>query len=181
MGVFWVVVSCSLADVYQCSRGTCCLHHHGNDGGSKDVWNCGKLLPTYTALQRRREPTSFWTLWGSQYSLINIAHLLWNKSYKLNGYEICSVASEKQIQKLKSFSFSVWHWTTEHMWLRLCGAVWRGHRDQCGDIHGKILWRGEWGHYLFIFTNILITCQQGKIESILSGTVAMNDNLRRRL
>jgi hypothetical protein len=29
------------------------------DGGSKDLWNVGKLLPDYTALQPRRQPSSY--------------------------------------------------------------------------------------------------------------------------
>jgi hypothetical protein len=33
--VFWVVAPCSLVEVYQRFRGTCCLHHQGD----------GKLLP----------------------------------------------------------------------------------------------------------------------------------------
>jgi hypothetical protein len=35
MAVFWVVVPCSLVDVYRRLRGTCCLHHQGDrpDGG----------------------------------------------------------------------------------------------------------------------------------------------------
>jgi hypothetical protein len=41
MTVFWVVVLCS-------------LHNQGDDGGSKDLWNVGKLLPDYTVLQPRR-------------------------------------------------------------------------------------------------------------------------------
>jgi hypothetical protein len=44
MAVFWVVAPCSLVEVYR-------FHH---DGGSKDLWNVGKLLPDYTALQPRR-------------------------------------------------------------------------------------------------------------------------------
>jgi hypothetical protein len=31
MVVFWVVVSCSLVEVHQRSRGTSCLHHQGNE------------------------------------------------------------------------------------------------------------------------------------------------------
>jgi hypothetical protein len=42
----------------------CCLHHQGDetrrpdDGGSKHLWNVGKLLPHYTAQQPRRQPSS---------------------------------------------------------------------------------------------------------------------------
>jgi hypothetical protein len=32
MGVFWVVTPYSLVKVYQRFRGTCCLHHQGDDG-----------------------------------------------------------------------------------------------------------------------------------------------------
>jgi hypothetical protein len=31
MAVFWVVMLCSLVEVYQCVRGSCCLHHQGNE------------------------------------------------------------------------------------------------------------------------------------------------------
>jgi hypothetical protein len=30
-----------------------------DDGGSKHLWNVGKLLPDYTALQPRRQPSSY--------------------------------------------------------------------------------------------------------------------------
>jgi hypothetical protein len=53
MAVFWVVALCSLEEVYQRLGGTWCLHHRPDDGGSKDLWNVGKLLPGYTALQPR--------------------------------------------------------------------------------------------------------------------------------
>jgi hypothetical protein len=32
------------------------LCHRPDDGGGKDLWNVGKLLPDYTALQPRRQP-----------------------------------------------------------------------------------------------------------------------------
>jgi hypothetical protein len=42
MAVFWVVVPCSLVEIYHRFRGLCCLHHQGDhdrdrpdDGGSK--------------------------------------------------------------------------------------------------------------------------------------------------
>jgi hypothetical protein len=56
MAVFWVVAPCSLVEVYQRFRGTCCLHHEGDDGSSMYHRNVGKLLPDYTALQLRRQP-----------------------------------------------------------------------------------------------------------------------------
>jgi hypothetical protein len=34
------------------------LTHRPDDGRSKDLWNVGKLLPDYTALQPRRQPSS---------------------------------------------------------------------------------------------------------------------------
>jgi hypothetical protein len=32
--------------------------HRPDDGGSTDLWNVGKLIPVYTALQPRRQPSS---------------------------------------------------------------------------------------------------------------------------
>jgi hypothetical protein len=43
MAVFWVVDE----------------SHRPDDGGSKDLWNVGKLLPDYTVLQPRRQPSSW--------------------------------------------------------------------------------------------------------------------------
>jgi hypothetical protein len=68
IAVFWVVSLCSLVEVYQCFRGPCCFNmtHCPVDGGSKDLWNVGKLLPDYTALQPRRQPSSYSPPWESQ-------------------------------------------------------------------------------------------------------------------
>jgi hypothetical protein len=46
MAVFWVVA----------------MTHRPDDGGSKDLWNVGKLLPDYTALRthRRENLKSHW-------------------------------------------------------------------------------------------------------------------------
>lgn len=51
-------------------------------------------------------------------------------------------------QNLKNIFFRVWHWTEDHMCIRLCGAVWCGHREQCGNIRITILWRGKCRHLL---------------------------------
>jgi hypothetical protein len=61
MAVFWVVAPCILVEVYRLFRGTCCLHHQGDDfdnGGSKRLWNVGKRLPDFTAQQPRIQPSS---------------------------------------------------------------------------------------------------------------------------
>jgi hypothetical protein len=42
------------------------MTHHADDGGSKDLWNVGKLLPDYTALQPRRQPSSYSPPWEPQ-------------------------------------------------------------------------------------------------------------------
>jgi hypothetical protein len=57
-GCLWVVALCSLVEVHWCFRGTCCLHHCPDDGGSKYLWNVSKLLPDSMVLQRRRQSSS---------------------------------------------------------------------------------------------------------------------------
>jgi hypothetical protein len=39
---------------------------HPDDGGSKYLWNISKHLPDYTALQPRRQPSSYSPLWEPQ-------------------------------------------------------------------------------------------------------------------
>jgi hypothetical protein len=40
MALFWVVAPCSLAEIYQHFRGTCCPHNEG-DSGIRDSYNTG--------------------------------------------------------------------------------------------------------------------------------------------
>jgi hypothetical protein len=40
--------------------------HRPDDGGSKNLWNVGKLLPDYTALQPRRQPPLYSSSWEPQ-------------------------------------------------------------------------------------------------------------------
>jgi hypothetical protein len=63
MTVFWDVAPCSLVEVYWCFRGACCLDCSPDNGGSKHLWNVGKLLPDYTALQPKWHPSSYPTQW----------------------------------------------------------------------------------------------------------------------
>jgi hypothetical protein len=51
MAVFWVVAPCSLVEVYQRFRGSCCLHHHGDDGGSKDQGSDAAALANFPLFQ----------------------------------------------------------------------------------------------------------------------------------
>jgi hypothetical protein len=46
--------------------------HRPDDGGSKDLWNVGKLLPYYTALQPRRQPSSF--LHQNYLNMLHLSH-----------------------------------------------------------------------------------------------------------
>lgn len=63
---------------------------------------------------------------------------------------------EANVLLTKKLFFSVWHWTAEHMWLRLCGSVWCGHREQCGNIQDTLLWRGKWEHHLSCLPKLLL-------------------------
>jgi hypothetical protein len=53
MAVFWVEAPCIPVEVYQCFKGPCCLHHQGDDVRIILLL----LLPDYTALQPRRQPS----------------------------------------------------------------------------------------------------------------------------
>jgi hypothetical protein len=78
MTVFWVVAPCSLVEVYQRTHRPDdggskdlwnvgkLLTHRPDDGGSKDLWNVGKLLPDYTVLQPRRQSSSYSLPWEPQ-------------------------------------------------------------------------------------------------------------------
>jgi hypothetical protein len=44
MAVFWVVAPCRLGP---------------DDGESTELWNIGKFIPVYTALQPKRQPSSY--------------------------------------------------------------------------------------------------------------------------
>jgi hypothetical protein len=69
MAFFWVVAPCSRVE-------------GPDEGGSKDLWNVGKFLPEYTALQPRRQPSSDIYL---SYS-INILPLFHNSLCGYNSY-----------------------------------------------------------------------------------------------
>jgi hypothetical protein len=70
MAVLWVVAQCSLIEIYRRFRGAYFLHHRPDDGGSKELWNVGKLLPDYTTQQQRRQPSSYSPPWEPEFLLI---------------------------------------------------------------------------------------------------------------
>jgi hypothetical protein len=45
MAVFWVETPRTLVEVYRRFRSTCCLHHQGDNRGSRHLWNVGEVLP----------------------------------------------------------------------------------------------------------------------------------------
>jgi hypothetical protein len=75
MFVFWVVAPC-FRDLY-------CPTHHPEVGGSKDPWIFGKLIPIYTALQPRRQPSLYSSQWEPQV-ILSLC------SVNLNDVEDCS-------------------------------------------------------------------------------------------
>jgi hypothetical protein len=66
--VFWVDALCCVVEVYRRFRDSCCFHYQGDDGGSKHLWNVGKLLPDYTAQQPGRQPSSYSPPWEPEIS-----------------------------------------------------------------------------------------------------------------
>jgi hypothetical protein len=59
MTVLWDVVPCSLIEIDQRFRGTYCLHHQVDGGGSKHLWNVNQFLWDCTAQNPRRQSFSF--------------------------------------------------------------------------------------------------------------------------
>jgi hypothetical protein len=96
IAVFWIVAPCSLVEVYRRFRGPCCL----------DLWNVGKLLPDYTALQPRRQPSSYSPLWDPQ-----ILHLGGSfQTLKLHYVLLCIFSTsrnERRCTFVGSFFFDV--------------------------------------------------------------------------
>jgi hypothetical protein len=78
MAVFWVVAPCSLVEVYQRFRGP--EGDRPDDGGSKDLWNVGKLLPALLLHGATTQKTAFFVLTAlrtSNPTNINNAVRLW--------------------------------------------------------------------------------------------------------
>jgi hypothetical protein len=67
------------------------MTHCPDDGGSKYLWNVGKLLPDYTALQPRRQPSLYSLPWEPQILIIIIDLLLaksWGGTFKCDSHHV---------------------------------------------------------------------------------------------
>jgi hypothetical protein len=51
MAVFWVIVPCSLVEVYQCFRGPCCLHYQSH------LLNISTVYGVSTQIAAHNNPT----------------------------------------------------------------------------------------------------------------------------
>jgi hypothetical protein len=125
MAVFWVVVPCRLVEVYHRFRGPCCLHHQGDhpdDGGSKDLWNVVKLLPDYTVLQPRRQPSSYSPPWEPQILQNTVLYLLICLTNKMSA--VCVVLKiithQKNCLKMCGSKYliksTMQYWSNEDCW-----------------------------------------------------------------
>jgi hypothetical protein len=74
MAVFWVLAPNCVVKIHQYFRGLCCLHHQGDEGGSTDLWNAGKLVPVCMALKPGRQPSSYSPPW--EFQVRQVAYLV---------------------------------------------------------------------------------------------------------
>jgi hypothetical protein len=76
--------------------------HRPDDGGSTDLWNVGKLVPVYTALQPRRQPSSTSSMFGCRRSKYDLPYSLassgrvFNSTYYDGIYTLINPTSFKQ-------------------------------------------------------------------------------------
>jgi hypothetical protein len=76
------------------------IPHLPHDGGSKDLWDIGKLLPDYMALQPRRQPSSYSPQWEPQILLSGLSYYHW-LSYWWDLSLLCSHKSVILLLKMK--------------------------------------------------------------------------------
>jgi hypothetical protein len=82
------------------------LTHCSDDGGSKDLWNTGKLLPDYMALQPRRQPSYIW-----MYSVNNEMWLM-QKKIVMSNYSLCI-----HVETWKKMSMKMTNHNKEFNWI----------------------------------------------------------------
>jgi hypothetical protein len=105
--VFWDVALCGHVEVDQRFTGAYCLHHQGDDWGSKLLWNVVILQQDYTALYPRQLSSLYSPSWKPETShcwLIltfrrNILYLSsgLNISESLPGTDSCRPAHSRQV------------------------------------------------------------------------------------
>jgi hypothetical protein len=93
MAVFWDVALCSLVEVYRHFT-----TYRPDDGGSKHLWNVGKLLPDYTAQHPRRHSFSYLPPWEPEI-LPNVIFFIVN--IKLSFLKLCKLKFSSNGDKYK--------------------------------------------------------------------------------
>jgi hypothetical protein len=89
-----------------------------DDGGSKDLWNVGKLLPDYTALQPRREPSSgdialMMEAERTSETLVNIYQTTWRynpEDSHLRTHRRENLKSYLKLNSPTNFNVDLHHW-----------------------------------------------------------------------
>jgi hypothetical protein len=143
MAVFSFVASCSLVEVYRRCRGapssgrrvSCTLlTRRPDDGGSKHLWNVGKLLPDYTAQQPRRQPSSYSPPWEPQISLSHVN--VFCSSYLMSKFRMMSYNKFSVVLQERIIYGEKYNWYTLFNLYVLFGYIlisqW-GHRKQRND------------------------------------------------
>jgi hypothetical protein len=105
--------------------------HRPDDGGSKDLWNAGKLLPDYTVLQPRRQQSSELLLFvcigflTSQTSSVSQSPFLSVPSTSLLPFPLLAIASWIPVTRSSYFPVPSNLGLLCHAFLRHFTVVWR--------------------------------------------------------
>jgi hypothetical protein len=115
MAVFWVVAPCSLPEVCQRFRGP---------SPSSGLWNAGKLLSVYTALQPRRQPSSYSPPWEPQIVQVQVLVQECFSSSVLIGGLFDSYEDDRLIV------WCFWRWSVDCMMLmKMIGWLYDSYED----------------------------------------------------
>jgi hypothetical protein len=113
--VFWNVLPCKII-VHRHFRGTCCLHHRPDDGGSTYLWNVDQQL-FYMAVHPRRQ------IWTS----VNTWCAFPLKSHSFLQYLVGSLFNGSfSVTRLHSFDdrmISEWWWIGKDLVGSSCGLI----------------------------------------------------------
>jgi hypothetical protein len=101
MAVFWVVAPCSMVEVYRRFRGSCCLHHQGDDVSylMMEAASTSETSVNFYQTTRRNNPEDSHLrtnrreklkhrLWFLLETLIHLSYMCRN-TFKIWGFEVC--------------------------------------------------------------------------------------------